>query len=202
MSTVVSNVVTITVTQPTYSAQFCAEGLQSGDVAPVAVNGTTYDIQAGGCITVNNLSGSINWVAYNSDNGATPSPTSGTVSSSQTVYITYTYPSQQLAVSISASPTSGNTPLTVSFTASASGGTPPYENYQWNFGDGNTATTSSSTTTHTYTTAGSYQAFVVVTDSNAVTAQSKSVTITASSPTGQNVSNLTICALQYKTVTM
>jgi len=192
---IVSNIIEVTVTQPqpSYGAKFCAQNLQSGDMAVVAVNGTSYDIATGGCIDLSNLSGSVSWVAYNSDNGATPSPTSGTITGSTTVNITYTYPSSPLAVTISASPTSGTVPLTVSFSASASGGTPPYAPYEWNFGDGNNATTSSSTTTHSYTAAGSYQAFVVVSDSNSVTAQSSSITITVN-PSGQNVSSVSVCS--------
>jgi len=71
-----------------------------------------------------------------------------------------------LSVGISASPSSGNTPLTVTFTANISGGSPPYS-LEWDFGDGTTETQSTDDNTaqisHTYTNAGTYQVGVLVT---------------------------------------
>ncbi|MEY9836644.1 PKD domain-containing protein [Streptacidiphilus sp. EB103A] len=62
-----------------------------------------------------------------------------------------------------ASPTTGNAPLAVNFTGSASGGTAPYS-YSWNFGDGSAAGTTQNPT-HTYSAAGTYTATLTVTDS-------------------------------------
>ncbi len=83
-----------------------------------------------------------------------------------------------LTATASATPTSGNAPLSVSFTGSATGGTAPYS-YSWNFGDGSTST--SQNPSHTYSSAGTYTATLTVTDgaSPANTATS-SVTITVS----------------------
>ena len=54
---------------------------------------------------------------------------------------------------ITANPTSGEGPLTVTFSATSSGGSP--NDWIWTFGDGDTAH-GSDTVTHTYTTPGSY----------------------------------------------
>jgi glucose/arabinose dehydrogenase len=67
---------------------------------------------------------------------------------------------------IAASPTSGPTPLTVSF--NGSGSSDPDGNsisYAWTFGDGQTQNTSGATVNHVYSNAGSYTAKLVVTDS-------------------------------------
>ncbi|MEU5432475.1 PKD domain-containing protein [Streptomyces sp. NPDC020719] len=68
-----------------------------------------------------------------------------------------------LSASAGASPTTGNAPLAVDFTGSASGGTAPYS-YSWDFGDGSAASTAQNPS-HTYSTAGSYTATLTVTDS-------------------------------------
>jgi PKD repeat protein len=82
-----------------------------------------------------------------------------------------------LSAHSSASPTTGNAPLSVAFTGTASGGTAPYT-YSWNFGDGS-ATSTAQNPTHTYNAAGTYTATLTVTDSAAKTATS-TVTITVS----------------------
>jgi PKD repeat protein len=82
-----------------------------------------------------------------------------------------------LSASASANPTSGQIPLTVSFTGSATGGTPAYT-YSWNFGDGTTST--SQNPSHTYSTAGTYTATLTVKDSaSPANTASSTVTITA-----------------------
>ncbi len=71
-----------------------------------------------------------------------------------------------LSVGIIASPSTGEAPLTVTFTASISGDSPPYD-LEWDFGDGTTETQSTDSDTaevsHTYNTAGTYQLWVEVT---------------------------------------
>jgi len=65
--------------------------------------------------------------------------------------------------SFTASPSSGGTPLTVAFNASAS--TDPdgsIASYEWSFGDGQTGT--GITPTHSYLTQGTYTAVLTVTD--------------------------------------
>lgn len=83
-------------------------------------------------------------------------------------------------VKVSATPTSGSTPLFVSFSASASDPDGFVASYQWNFGNGATATGPNAS--YTYTSAGTYTARVVVTDNAGATA-SATVTINVSSPT-------------------
>ena len=83
-----------------------------------------------------------------------------------------------LSASASASPTSGPVPLTVKFTGSASGGTPPYS-YRWDFDDGQSSTTQNPS--HTYSTAGNYTATLTVTDRVSDTAKS-SVNISVGNP--------------------
>ncbi|MFP3190044.1 MAG: hypothetical protein RXR31_01725, partial [Thermoproteota archaeon] len=127
---IASNIVTVTVTQPTYSVKFCAEGLEQGDQATIEVAGQGYVIQAGGCVTVSGLSGSVNWVAYTSNEGATPSPSYGTVSKATTIYITYNYPSRTYSpvqiTNFTASSTNVTQGSTVNFDVSASGGSGSY----------------------------------------------------------------------------
>ena len=88
-----------------------------------------------------------------------------------------TMPLGALAATASGDPTSGNAPLFVNFTGSASGGTPPYA-YSWNFGDGS-ATSTTQDPSHTYSTPGTYTATLIVTDSASPTNTATSkVTIT------------------------
>ncbi|MFD0327471.1 PKD domain-containing protein [Streptacidiphilus monticola] len=82
-----------------------------------------------------------------------------------------------LAASASATPTSGQVPLSVAFTGTGTGGTPGYS-YSWNFGDG--ATSTAQNPSHTYSTAGTYTATLTVTDSaSPAHTASSTVTITA-----------------------
>ena len=64
----------------------------------------------------------------------------------------------------------GSTGISVNFTASVTGGTPPYT-YHWDFGDGGQS--DATNPTHTYATTGAYRVSVTVTD-----AQGQSVTRT------------------------
>jgi PKD repeat protein len=82
-----------------------------------------------------------------------------------------------LAATASATPTSGQIPVNVAFTGTATGGTPPYS-YSWNFGDGSTSTAQNPS--HSYGTAGTFTATLTVTDSSSpAKTASSSVTITA-----------------------
>src|SRR5579859_4616883 len=84
-----------------------------------------------------------------------------------------------LQATASAVPTSGQIPLNVAFTGTATGGTPPYS-YSWNFGDGSPVSTAQNPS-HTYSTAATYTATLTVTDSaSPANTASSSVTITAS----------------------
>jgi PKD repeat protein len=89
-------------------------------------------------------------------------------------------PNQVPVALISAIPTSGTTPLDVSFDGSLSyDGDGDIISYQWDFGDGNSGTGIS--TAHTYTAAGSYTAWLTVTDDDGDTG-SDTVVISVSEP--------------------
>ncbi|MCW2856776.1 MAG: repeat-containing protein [Marmoricola sp.] len=95
------------------------------------------------------------------------------------VPITVSAVGQPLAAVATGTPTSGQTPLTTSFTGTATGGTPTYH-YSWNFGDGSALSTAQNPS-HTYTAAGTYTATLTVTDSASTPATAtSSVTVTAS----------------------
>jgi PKD repeat protein len=90
---------------------------------------------------------------------------------------------------ISATPTSGTVPLTVSFSGAGSsdpGGS--IAAWNWTFGDGTSAT--GVTTSHVYSTAGIYTAQLQVTDNGGLSATS-SVTVTVgSAPVAMSVGNI------------
>ena len=71
-------------------------------------------------------------------------------------------PIQDLQAQMIADPSSGEVPLTVRFSGSASGGTSPYS-YRWAFGDGETG--SAQNPVHTYDETGTFTATLTVTDS-------------------------------------
>lgn len=83
-----------------------------------------------------------------------------------------------LSASASVSKTSGDAPLSLDFTGSAAGGTPPYT-YFWDFGDGSTS--SSQNPFHIYSAAGTYSVSLTVADSQN-NESSSSLTITSTVP--------------------
>jgi endonuclease/exonuclease/phosphatase family metal-dependent hydrolase len=88
-------------------------------------------------------------------------------------------PNQAPQVSISATPTSGNSPLFVNFASAASDPDGSITSYSWTFGDGHTS--SAVNPTNTYQSAGSFTARLTVTDNAGATA-SATVQINVSSP--------------------
>ena len=81
---------------------------------------------------------------------------------------------------ISTSATSGNAPLTVAFSGSASSdANGAIASYEWDFGDASAVATGADTS-HTYTAAGSYSASLKVTNINGLS-DTRSVTITPTS---------------------
>jgi|WetSurMetagenome_2_1015567.scaffolds.fasta_scaffold14967_3 hypothetical protein len=87
-----------------------------------------------------------------------------------------------------ATPSSGGAPLTVSFGATAVGGTSPYT-YAWTFGDG--ASGSGATPSHTYNALGQFTATVTVTDgASAHVSGSVQVSVVVPPPAISSVSKL------------
>lgn len=70
-------------------------------------------------------------------------------------------------------PYSGNAGSAIPFTGSASGGTPPYTSYYWNFGDGSTS--SQQNPTHTYSSGGTYNVQLTVQDSTGANASANAI---------------------------
>lgn len=89
-----------------------------------------------------------------------------------------------------ASPLTGNAPLSVSFSASGStdaDGDPL--TYSWNFGDGTSA--SGISASHIYTTKGTYTAIVSVSDGKAISTASISIVVTQSGGNNNPIAKLT-----------
>jgi endonuclease/exonuclease/phosphatase family metal-dependent hydrolase len=108
----------------------------------------------------------------------------GTIlSATSSIGTTTTPPANQYPqLSISATPTSGLAPLLVTFSSAASDPDGYIASYYWNFGDNTTST--SAFPTHTYSSAGSYLAYLTVTD-NSGAATTANVTINVTAPTAQ-----------------
>src|SRR5207245_2672246 len=99
---------------------------------------------------------------------------SQTASGSQLITMSNPLPISQLSVGFDYQPRSVTTATTVTFTASVTGGTFPY-NYQWDLGDG--ATSSGANTSHLYAYSGTYAIRLTVTD-NSGQSYSTSQTVT------------------------
>src|SRR2546428_3907100 len=85
----------------------------------------------------------------------------GTFAQSSVLYVNVTPAAVNLAVTPPTQYVAGSAGITVTFTASVTGGTPPYT-YVWDFGDGNQSDQPSPS--HTYSRNGSYRVSVTVTD--------------------------------------
>ncbi|MBA6316357.1 PKD domain-containing protein [Cellulophaga baltica] len=117
------------------------------------------------------------------DNG-TPSLSSSEV----TLTITVTAPANQAPTAVASSDvTSGEASLAVQFTGDTSSDpdTGDILTYAWDFGDGSTATTANPS--HTFTTAGTYDVTLTVTDDGtpALSSSEVTITITVTAPANQ-----------------
>ncbi|HYD03402.1 MAG TPA: PKD domain-containing protein, partial [Alphaproteobacteria bacterium] len=90
-------------------------------------------------------------------------------------------PTPGLSANCTATPRSGNSPLSVAFGSSVSGGSGVYS-YTWTFGDGSTANTAQ-TATHTYNAAGTHSSSLTVTDGAGRTVITNCGQIVVSQPT-------------------
>jgi len=111
----------------------------------------------------------------------TASNAAGSSTSTKLNYITVTGNASQTPVAaFSASPTSGNSPLNVTFTDSSTGSPTAWS---WSFGDGTSST--SQNPVHTYSAAGNYTVALTVTNAagNNTTTKSNYITVTGTSST-------------------
>ncbi|WP_024480883.1 PKD domain-containing protein [Cellulophaga baltica] len=109
-------------------------------------------------------------------------------SSEVTITITVTAPANQAPTAVASSDvTSGEVSLDVQFTGDTSSDPDAGDvlTYAWDFGDGTTATTANPA--HTFTTAGTYDVTLTVTDDGipALSSSEMTITITVNAPTNQ-----------------
>lgn len=102
----------------------------------------------------------------------------GTNTKTSTNYITVSAASAAPVAAFSASPTSGNAPLTVGFSNASTGNV---STYAWNFGDGSTSSTASPS--HVYSTAGTYTVSLTVSGPGGTNTKTSAgfITVTAAS---------------------
>jgi len=98
-------------------------------------------------------------------------------------------------VTASAAPTSGNQPLEVTFTATATDSDGVIQSYLWNFGDGTTSNLQNPT--HVYNCGGTFTAKVKVTDNNCGIAVA-SVTITVAATSSALTYDCTVAPIMKK----
>src|SRR3989454_1034843 len=164
---------------PTTGQQVTFTASASGGTSPYSFNWNFGDGSTGARSSVNHTYGTAGTytATLNAKDSGSPQQTT---SAQQSVTVTNP-PPPALTASFTYTPSNPTAGQTVSFTGSASGGTPPY-GYSWTFGDGGTALGSS--VTHSYQAAGSYNVVLTVTDAARQTANSAHA-VTASNPPPQ-----------------
>jgi len=148
----------------------------SGGTTPYSISWSFGDgsIDSGSTVThAYSSAGTFNVILIVSDSGSPQQ----TANSQKSVTVT-SPPPPRLTVSFSYSPTSPQVGQQVTFSGSASGGTSPYT-FSWSFGDGTTGTGSS--TPHTYSSAGTFNVVMTVSDNGSpqqASSSQHSVTVT------------------------
>src|SRR3989454_4827288 len=94
-------------------------------------------------------------------------------------------PPPSLVVEITATPTEGTMPLTVSFTSAVTGGVSPYS-YDWEFGDGSKS--NAANTVHIYITGGNFAVWLNVNDAGGTPVQSAYLFVNVT-PAAVNLTN-------------
>jgi hypothetical protein len=196
--------VTVNVAPPvTYVVSFSESGLPSGTSWNVTFNGTKSS-SSSSTITFTGVKNGSYSFTVGSVPGYVASPSSGTVTVNGTnasVQITFTV---KAALSVTISPTSVTMDVGQSktFTASASGGTPPYT-YQW-YQNGTTISgATNSSYTFTPSSRGHYNLYVNVTDNANAKAQSNTATATVNTALSVTISpsSVTLNVSQSQTFT-
>jgi len=154
-------------------------GSATGGTSPYSYRWTFGD---GGSSTSQNPSHTYSSVGSYTATLTVTDSQSATNSKSLTITAT-SAPSHHVATA-SALPTSGQAPLTVNFTGSATGSAPRCS-YSWNFGDGGTSSTQNPS--YTYSAVGTYTATLTVTDSVSANATA-TININVTTMTSANLS--------------
>src|SRR5256886_1707711 len=136
---------------------FCPTGNSSSDCVVAAWAGPAVKKAYSSSTSYNHYS----YLSTLEANWNLPSLTSNDASATPMTEFFGTPPPPTLSASFTYGPSSPQTGQTVSFTGSASGGTPPYS-YSWSFGDGSTGMGSSAQ--HTYSSAGTLTVALTVKD--------------------------------------
>lgn len=170
---------TFSPSSPHVAQQVTFTATASGGTTPYTFSWSFGDGTSGNGATVTHayLSAGSYTVALTAKDSGVPQQTANAQQS-----LTVTNPIAPLAASFSYSPSSPQIGQTVTFTASASGGTPGYV-FSWNFGDSSTGT--GATVTHSYTAAGSFTVLLTVSDSGSppqVATAQQPVTVTNTPP--------------------
>ncbi len=145
-------------------------------------------------MTINPNNGLITWTAGSpGPYGVSISVTDGSATDVQAFTITVTPSAGILPVTAIATPNSGSVPLNVAFSTTIVGGTAPFT-YAWDFTNDGTYDSLAATPTHTYSTAGTYTALVLVSDSmGLVGTDTVTITVNPVSGPGAPVFTTTSC---------
>ena len=154
---------------------FCATGNSNSDCIVAEWSGPAVKKAYSSSMSYNHYS----YLSTLEANWNLPSLTSNDASATPMTEFFGTSPPPTLSASFTYGPPSPQAGQTVSFTGSASGGTPPYR-YSWSYGDGSTGTGLQST--HTYSVDGTYQVTLTVEDSQGNTGTGVEPAVVGTSP--------------------